>query len=253
MNIVSEYIKYRLNAKGRHGIHSPFVYDLVDKCFRISIPLEDKRLIDDFRLQQLKNNSVITIKDYGVGSKRLSNKRKISDIFKNSASTGKYGELLYRLVNFHQPNQILEFGTSLGFGTFIMSIANPEAKITTIEGCPETFCVAQNNLKQRTNIDQVNKTFNDFLANTAPVKMDFIYLDGHHDGKATLDYLRALEPWIHDETIILLDDIRWSNDMFETWELLKNSNNFHVSIDLFRMGIIVPRIHQQKEHFVLKF
>lgn len=252
MNIVSEYIKYRLNAKGRHGIHSPYIYDLVDKCFRIHIPTADKRLINDFRLQQLKNNSVISIKDYGVGSKRMSNQRKVSSIFKNSASVGKYGDLLYRLVNFHQPAQILEFGTSLGYGTYMMSLANQDAQITTIEGCPETFKVAQQNLATRSNIDQLNATFNEFLANSLAKKMDFIYLDGHHDGNATLDYLRALEPWMHDETIILLDDIRWSNGMFEAWESLKNSNNYHVSIDLFRMGIIVPRIHQQKEHFVLK-
>lgn len=252
MNIVSEYIKYRLNAKGRHGIHSPFVYDLVDKCFRISIPTSDKRLINAFRLSQLKNKSKITIKDYGVGSKHMNNERIVSDIFKNSASVGKYGELLYRLISFHQPQNILEFGTSLGFGTYIMSLASPVATITTIEGCPETFKVAKKNLENQQNIKQVNSTFNDFLSCSEPTKMDFIYLDGHHDGKATLAYLEKLVPYIHDETIILLDDIRWSNDMFDAWNSLINSYHYHVSIDLFRMGILVPRKHQQKEHFILK-
>lgn len=37
MNRFFEIIKYSWKAKGRHGIHSPFVYDLVDNCFRLTI------------------------------------------------------------------------------------------------------------------------------------------------------------------------------------------------------------------------
>lgn len=31
LHALSEWVKYRWRAKGRHGVHSPFVYDFVDK------------------------------------------------------------------------------------------------------------------------------------------------------------------------------------------------------------------------------
>jgi len=37
VNRFIEIIKYSWKAKGRHGIHSPFVYELVDQCFRIHV------------------------------------------------------------------------------------------------------------------------------------------------------------------------------------------------------------------------
>ena len=44
MNLGFEYIKYQWKAKRRHGVHSPFIYDLTDKCFRkpISNELKEK-------------------------------------------------------------------------------------------------------------------------------------------------------------------------------------------------------------------
>ena len=40
MNRFIEIIKYTWKAKGRHGIHSPFVYDLLDNCFKIPVSKE---------------------------------------------------------------------------------------------------------------------------------------------------------------------------------------------------------------------
>ncbi|MFM6935798.1 MAG: hypothetical protein ACKOXP_10165 [Flavobacteriales bacterium] len=86
MNRFIEIIKYSWKAKGRHGIHSPFVYELVDQCFQLNISKSlQKHLSSELKiqlstakciyqlLQQLDLNCL-------VSSKTLTNDR-ISDLF----------------------------------------------------------------------------------------------------------------------------------------------------------------------------
>ena len=253
MNIVFEYIKYKWNAKGRHGIHSPFVYDLVDKVFKIDFSASNLKLLNQ-TFRSLKNNKkTITIKDFGAGSHILGTSRTIQQIFKISSSKGHYGKILFQLSNYFQPKQILEFGTSLGIGTLHFHLGTPESQITTIEACPETLNFTKNFLQDKvSNVNFIETTFSDFLNQISTEKYDLIFVDGHHDGKATIDYMQKLENHSHNDTIFILDDIRWSDDMFEAWSILRNSKKYNVSIDLFRMGILMPRKQQVKEHFILR-
>lgn len=253
MNLVFEYIKYRWNAKGRHGTHSPFVYDFVDQCMQISL---DNEFIEERKklFSSLKSeNRTITIEDFGVGSKKLNNERLISQIFKTSSSKGKYGNLLYQLSAHYRPNRILEFGTSLGIGTIHFSKGNTSSRIVSIEACQATRNEALENFGKLncTNIESIHATFSSFLKTYSGEKFDLVFIDGHHDGLALKNYLEQLNPFTHNDTLFILDDIRWSNSMFEAWKDLCLSQDYHVTMDLFRMGIILKRTQQVKEHFVI--
>ena len=254
MNIVLEYIKYRLNAKGRHGIHSPFIYEMVDQCFRIEYVKEDKTLINSIINRLKKDTRSIAIEDFGAGSHKLGKQRKVNQILATSSSKGKFGKRFYQLAKHYQPSKILEFGTSLGIGTIHFALGNHRAEITTIEACPNTFALANENFSNLdlTNVLPINSTFAHFLEQKPTTIFDIIFIDGHHDGAALLEYCKNLQQNIHDETLIIIDDIRWSDSMFNAWNELKDSMDYHVSIDVFRMGILVPRKIQRKEHFVLK-
>ena len=150
---------------------------------------------------------------------------------------------------------VLEFGTSIGCGTLQLHWGNPEAKIITIEACKETYEFAKKTIEQHqvnNNIKLINSTFNRYLEEKIIEKFDFVFIDGHHDGKSLIDYIKKLDKHTHNDTIFILDDIRWSNDMFNAWKTLVNDEQYHLSLDFFRMGILIRQINKQKEHFILK-
>lgn len=251
MNLLAEYIKYRLKAKKRHGIHSPFIYEMSDIVFRQKIDSTSQKTIDDYRNTLLNDNQLIEVKDFGAGSKKMGDQRMVSSIFKTS-SAGNFGKRLFQLSHFYKPTRILELGTSLGFGSLHFALGNPDSQVVSIEGCPNTAEIAKSMLS---NYPQIEIRVGQFSEQIPLLEgtFDIIYIDGHHDGLATLKYLEQLTKHIHDETLILLDDIRWSIDMYDTWKTVVNSSDWHVTVDLFRMGIAVQRKTQVKEHFTLRF
>jgi len=256
MNIVFEFIKYQLIAKGRHGIHSPFVYKLVDEILRQKVPnsvkLQQKALFKNLN----KSKTKINFHEFGAGSKKLNRQRIVSDVFRQSATRGKYAKLIYLLSKNFKQKEILELGTSLGVGTLHLHWGNPSANITTLEACPNTFAYTKNHL-----LDQIypngpikieNTLFKEFIE-TSQTHYDLIFIDGHHNGTALLEYMEALDKNSNDQTIFIVDDIRWSKDMFSAWNQLVQNEKYQLSIDFFKMGILMKRPTQIKEHFILKF
>jgi predicted O-methyltransferase YrrM len=247
-----EYIKYRWIAKGRHGIHSPFVYSYTDVCLKLSLSVDGQNHINELTRSLRNNDQVITISDFGAGSRKMGNERKISAIFKNSSSHGTYGTLLYQIAKHYKPSTVLEFGTSLGVGTTYLALGNPSAQITTLEACKETRKCALQHLGENDKIESILSTFDEYLNTKLEREFDLVFVDGHHDGDALLDYMDRLSSITNDETIFILDDIRWSNSMFDAWQQIINDDQYHLTIDHFRVGIVSRRPSQEKEHFTLK-
>lgn len=254
MNFVNEYIKYLVKSQGRHGIHSPFVYDFVDQCLKIELDSPFKKELSALKLALKKNSSTIEIEDFGAGSKRLTKMRSIQSIYKTAACKGVYANLLFQLSKHYKPQNILELGTSLGIGTIHLAHGNPTATVVTIDACQKTLEVAKANFTKMNiqNISTFGLQFEPYLTNEIKPIFDLVYIDGHHQGFALKKYLKLLEQNTHENTIFVLDDIRWSNDMFESWKEIISADTYHLTMDLFRMGIIIRRPQQVKEHFVIK-
>lgn len=259
-HFIWKYILYKLTAQHKygHGIHPPFVYNLLTRV------IEDDRLyyaydeVEALRKKLLKSDEVIAITDFGAGSKVFkSNLRPVKAIAKHSLKSKKYGQLLFRLVNHFKPQTILELGTSLGVSTIYMAKPNSDAKLFTIEGCPQTAGVAKANFEKLKvdNIEIREGNIDDQLPKLLQEaeQLDFVFFDGNHRKEPTLNYFHQCLEKATNNSVFVFDDIHWSKGMDEAWKEIIAHPKVRVSIDLFHVGLVFFRKESTKQSVIIRF
>ncbi len=252
---ILQYIKFLLKSTNQHGVHSPFVYHLITKCFYDKTGYEAYKDIVNYKQALLKNTSTIEVTDLGAGSQVMKQReRRISTMAKNAGSTIKKAKLLHRLTAYFKPKTVLELGTSLGIATHSISLGNPNSTITTIEGCPNISEFSKKNFEkhQLKNITSINGDFKDEIIKIKSKSFDFIFFDGNHQKEATLSYFETLLNTVNNNSVWIFDDIYWSKDMTEAWEAIKKHPKTTVTIDTYFWGFVFFRKEQVKEHFSIR-
>jgi len=252
------YINYWFKAKTPHGLHSPFVYHLASEVILSRKLNNDFSNIENIRHELLRSNQEIDTTDFGTGgSKGVHVSRKIKHITENFVSSPKYCQLLFRLVNYFKPENMLELGTSLGISTIYQASASTNSRFISLEGCPNTARVAEINLDKLglKNVGIVVGNIDDTLdeALSGFPQLDYVFIDGNHRKEPTLNYFAKCLQMAQNDSLFVLDDIHWSGDMEEAWEEIKQNPQVRVTIDLFSLGLVFFRKEQEKEHFVVRF
>ncbi|MDN5285956.1 MAG: SAM-dependent methyltransferase [Mucilaginibacter sp.] len=255
---VKDYLWHRFRAKNRHGLHSPFVYKLVDSTIYNYADQKVYHEIEDIRKNLLADDRVITITDLGAGSLLNNNKRKrVGDIAANALKQPKLAQLLYRLAAHFKPRNIIELGTCLGVTTLYLQNAAPNAHVYTLEGCPQTAGIARETFEQA-GFREVELITGNFDSNLPAVikslyQLDFVFVDGNHQKDATLKYFEWCLPKVHEDTILIFDDIYWSEGMKEAWAQIKAHPQVTVTVDLFWIGLVFFKSGRVKEEFLIRY
>jgi len=253
---IKRYILFLFKSTNKHGVHSPFVFDLITKCFNCKTKLEQKNEFYKVKKWLLNDKTILNIEDFGSGSKVFkTNKRKVCDITKIAGIKTKNALLLIRLVTYFKPIYILEIGTSVGLSSSALQIGNPEAKIITLEGCPNTANYAKQ-LFETFKFSTI-KVITDKFENTLPDiisqnSFDLVFFDGNHTEKATLIHFYECLKTVKNESIFIFDDIHLSKEMFQAWNKIKKHPKVTVTIDTFYWGIVFFRKEQVKQHFIIR-
>ena len=258
LQLAVDFLKYRLKAKTRHGVHSPFAYRLVDQ---VIYDFQAKKVyadIEKLRSELVRDMRSIPITDVGVGSVlNKSKQKKVSTLAKNILKPTKLDQLIHRLVADVNPGNIIELGTCLGIQTAYLAKAAPNARVISIEECPETVAIALENLEklhiQNTEIcvGNFDELLPDIIKNIP--ELDLILINGSHTKEAILNYFQWCLPKLSERSIMIFDHIHRSKEMNEAWEHIKSHPEVSVTIDLFQIGLVFVRKAQAKEDFVIRF
>jgi predicted O-methyltransferase YrrM len=261
LQLAFKYLNYYFtasNGKG-HGMHSPFIFDFITNVLNDKTENETYDKVENLRKKLSYVETKLKIEELGAGSSSgRSNLRSVALIARHAVKSKKYGQLLYRIVKYYQPKTIIELGTSLGLTTSYLSLANQAADIFTLEGSPQIANVAKQNF--RTLELKNSKLIEGNFDNTLPAVLyqiptvDLVFIDGNHKKEPTENYFHWLLSKVHNDTILIFDDIHWSREMEEAWEHIKSHLAVRCSIDLFFLGIVLFRQEfKERQHLKIRF
>lgn len=247
---VFSYLVYYWRAQSNLYIHSPFVFDFLNQ-------VNANRHLP---ILEMNNYRAILAQDSSDFS-YITNDRTITTTTANryhrTSISDRYGRILMTAAKQVKANNFLELGTSLGVSTAYLFFSLPTIHGITIDS--NTHAIIKTKAFFDTqfsnhNIKFINETFDAVL--TPKLKeiqnLDFAFIDGDHRNESTLRYVKTILPYLSENAAIVLDDIRWSKDMYKTWSELIELPEFNYTIDFGRIGILYKiNNHSHKQHFYL--
>lgn len=228
LQMAIKYVRWWLTASNSngHGMHSPFVFDFI-----INV------LNDDREFYAFKDIEAQVAPFYTKLSKKID-------------------ELLFRMVDYYQPLEILNLKSDIGVTSAYLSLANSNAIIYALENDIEFVDTGNNFIHTYAfqNIQLFSDDYDvkicDFVKNNK--KFDFIVLNDCTDDANNL--FESLQVTIKNETFFVVKNIHSSQVSETNWQSIQNHPSVKATIDLFHLGIVLfNQDFKVKQHFKVRF
>jgi predicted O-methyltransferase YrrM len=253
------FLRYLISGRHRkgHGVHSPFVFDFISKVLHDRSKYPEYQFFDSVRDSLRLSDEILQVGDIGENSVHFNKKnRKVGDLARISSIPAKYGRLLFRIVRYYKPVSIVELGTSIGISSMYLAKGNTKSKVLTVEGNTDLcdYASALFFSHRIGNISVLNRDFDQAIIELPVdyVSPQLVFIDGNHSYEPTMRYYKFFMEGMK-EGILIFDDIYWSAGMRKAWKEIIQRNKEYVTIDLYRMGIIIFRESVTPGHFVVRF
>jgi len=211
--------------------------------------------IEEMRRRAMRSKEPIEHLDFGAGKPKeglsadimaLGRRRDRTVAAMTGASKSPFwAGVLFRLVRNLGSLKGLELGTCLGVSAAYQAGAmdlNGLGHLFSLEGAPALADISRRHLESLGLADRVTIVLGRF-ADTLPGVLneqgpfDYVFIDGHHDEHATIEYFNQIHPFLAPDAVIVFDDVDWSKGMKRAWKNLGTDSRIAVAVDLGRLGV----------------
>jgi predicted O-methyltransferase YrrM len=251
------YLQYFLNVVDRHSLQSPFIFNFYDDLRKSVSENKGIAQVESVRKELIKNRSAVGGTDLGAGShiSKSTDSSTISDIAQNGISSKKECIFLFEIAKVINPKICVELGTSLGIATAYLCRAADSGEVITFEGNESLVKTAKELLKKLhcENIQIIQGNIDDRLPEflVKAEKIDLAVIDANHTEKALISYFDMLKVKMVPGGMVVIDDIRWSNEMYRGWKKVHADRRVSLSIEFMHKGLLIFDSNIRKQHYVL--
>jgi len=251
-------LQFYFSAQNAHDLHSPFAFDFY--CRILKGDDKKKRVfferIENKRREFLKSDTALCGAEYGALGNGSLIRERLGALAAISLKSPSRARLISRIASMNSAGVIIELGTCLGLTTAYLASTLPDSKVISLEGNHARADIAASLFAELNllNIHLVKGEFSEELpAILNKIQLvDFVFLDGNHKKVPTLKYFEMIKKKVHQDTIIIVDDIRWSPEMFNAWQQITSDDLVQTSIELYDMGILFFRQNFTKHNFKIR-
>lgn len=197
---------YKIRHHRGHGIHSPFVYNLIRKVIEEKNPYYAYNDVKEY----LDTNGI-------------------------PFRTNKYNKLSFRLVNYFGAKHIMEIGSGEGINTLYLTAPAKDIKCICVEASTEKYTIAA---KTYENWGREITLLNKKELPSLNKKQDCIFIDLNNYRSLNEDIATYLSSNIHENTFIVVKGIRTNKRCRALWNIIANMEERTVLLDLFNIGVV---------------
>ena len=244
MNITLRKLYRYVFCRGGHGVHSPFVFDLITKVIEEKQAYYCYEPLQTIRWQLQSDKSKIKIGDQELSLKRA--------LRRHCFSTNEC-ELLFRLCNYFQPTMIGAIGSGFGLVPLYLTGYSKSARCIVFEPEPAIAQVARNVYKKAVNasIDMIEKTF--YLH--PGLQYDFMVWGSGVADEFSMTVFEKTLPHITEKCVIVISGINDSSQAKQTWRTICAHPRVTVTLDLYTLGIVCfhPQLNRRTYKCFISF